>query len=159
MTGYYLMRRNHVKAREWSDRYLKLGHAPYYAIGLATDGLLLASENRHSDAKLRFSASLERLSELYPPYQDYVSGYGQLWLSIIASAESRTDFEQSGGSANLVGMRDELANGSADDWLKKRLPLPDRDKLDLWKDDEDPDNLKGALVGSSVKILDFQSDF
>ena len=56
-------------------------------------------------------------------------------------------------------MRDELANGSADDWLKKRLPLPDRDKLDLWKDDEDPDNLKGALVGSSVKISDFQSDF
>ena len=98
--------------------------------------------------------------DIYPEYdKDYVQGYSQLWLSIIASAESRTDFEQSGGSAGLVGMRDELANGSADDWLKKRLPLPDRDKLDLWKDDEDPDNLKGALVGSSVKISDFQSDF
>lgn len=153
------MRRNHAKAREWSDRYLQLGNAPYYAVGLATDGLLLIVENRQADAKLRFRESLERLSELYPQYQEYVRGYSQLWLSIIASAENRDDFEQLGGFAGLVGMRDELANGSADDWLKKRLPLPDRDKLNLWKDDEDPDDLEGSQIGSSAKSSDFHFDF
>jgi len=154
------MRRDHAKAREWSDRYLQLANAPYYAVGLATDGLLLIFENRRTDANQRFNESLERLSDIYPQHdEDYVRGYSQLWLSIIASAESRTDFEQLGGFVGLAAMRDELESGPARKWLKRWLPLPTRDRLDLWKDSKDTDVLKVPLVGASFQRSDFWFDF
>jgi len=140
MTAHHLARGNRAKALEWSDRFCRQQTAAYYAVGLATDGLLMILENRHADAKRRFAESFERAPDLYPQHdEDYVRGYSQLWLNIIASAESKADFERLGGFGGLLAMREELANGPARDWLKRRLPLPDRDKLHLWAEDEDSD--------------------
>jgi hypothetical protein len=160
VTGYHFGRGNIPKAREWSDRYFRQRIAPYYAVALATDGLLMILENRQTDAKRRFAESLERLPDIYPQHdEDYVRGYSQLWLSIIASAESKDDFEKLGGFASLVIMRDELANGPARDWLKRRLPLPNRDKLDLWREDQDIDELDVPTLRPSFQNSDIQFGF
>jgi hypothetical protein len=160
VTGYHFGRGNNAKAREWSARYFRQRIAPYYAVALATDGLLLILESRHTDAKLRFAESLERLPDIYPEHdEDYVRGYSQLWLSIIASAESKDDFEKLGGFASLVIMRDELANSPARDWLKRRLPLPNRDKLDLWREDQGTDKLQVPTMKNSLQSSEIQFGF
>jgi hypothetical protein len=151
LTGYYLDRSNLVKARRWSDRYLRRSDRPYYAVGLATDGLLMIRENRHSDAKQRFAESLTPAPDIYSDSdKDYVQGYSQLWLSIYASVESKADFETLGGFVGLAAMRDELESRPARDWLKRRLRLPDRDKLDLWKEGQETADAKVSAATTSV---------
>lgn len=160
LTGYYLDRRNLLKARRWSDRYLGRSERPYYAIGLATDGLLMILENRHSDAKQRFAESLMAPRDISTDHDDeYVRGYSQLWLSIIASAEDNAAFDRLGGSAGLAAMRDVLASGPAGDWLKRRLRLPDRCKLDLWKESQDTDVPKFSAAEALVQKSEIQFSF
>jgi hypothetical protein len=160
LTGYYLDRGNLVKARHWSDRYLRRSDRTHYGVGLATDGLLLIRENRLSDAKQRFVESLTPPPDIYTDHdEDYVRGYSQLWLSIIASAESKADFEKLGGFESLAAMRDELASGPARDWLKRRLRLPDRCKLDLWKEGQDTDEPRFSAAKTSVQRSEAQFGF
>lgn len=153
-------RGNLVKARKWSDRYLRQKVAPYYAVGLATDALIMILEGRNADAKRRFEESLQRLPDIYGENdEDYVRQFAQLWLAILTSVESKADFERLGGFSELAKMHDKLAEAPASFWLKRQLRLPDREKLNLWSVISNTTKPQPPGDGVLLQKLGIQFDF
>lgn len=159
VAGYHYKRRNVLKARMWSDRYLR-HKAPYFAVGLATDALIMIFEGRNADAKRRFSESLKQVRDIYDENdEDYVRQFAQLYIAILTSIESKVDYDRLGGFEELAKLHDKLAETPASYWIKKQLRLPICEKLNMWTEISSTTQPPPRTDAILLQRLDIRFDF